>query len=75
MDLGDHVGVTGEVISSRRGELSILADSYAITAKGLRPLPEKHHGLTDPRVPGTAALCRPDRQPGGTPDGGDPGAP
>jgi len=48
IDLGDHVGVQGEVISSRRGELSVLADSFAITAKTLRPLPEKHHGLTDP---------------------------
>jgi lysyl-tRNA synthetase, class II len=48
IDLGDHIGVEGEVISSRRGELSILADRYAITAKGLRPLPEKHHGLSDP---------------------------
>ncbi len=47
VDLGDHVGVTGEVISSRRGELSILADSFAITAKALRPLPDKHRGLTD----------------------------
>ena len=47
IDLGDHVGVTGEVISSRRGELSILADSFAITAKALRPLPEKYKGLTD----------------------------
>ncbi|HUB37534.1 MAG TPA: bifunctional lysylphosphatidylglycerol synthetase/lysine--tRNA ligase LysX [Streptosporangiaceae bacterium] len=46
VDLGDHVGVTGEVISSRRGELSVLADSFAITAKALRPLPEKHKGLT-----------------------------
>jgi len=48
VDLGDHVGVTGEVITSRSGELSVLADSFAITAKSLRPLPEKHHGLTDP---------------------------
>jgi lysyl-tRNA synthetase, class II len=48
VDLGDHVGVTGEVISSRRGELSILADSFAITAKALRPLPDKHGGLVDP---------------------------
>jgi lysyl-tRNA synthetase class 2 len=48
VDLGDHVGVEGEVIASRRGELSILADRYAITAKGLRPLPEKHRGLSDP---------------------------
>jgi lysyl-tRNA synthetase, class II len=48
VDLGDHVGVTGEVISSRRGELSVLADSFAITAKALRPLPDKYRGLTDP---------------------------
>jgi lysyl-tRNA synthetase class 2 len=48
VDIGDHVGVEGEVIASRRGELSVLADSFAITAKALRPLPEKHRGLTDP---------------------------
>ena len=48
VDLGDHVGVTGEVITSRSGELSVLASSYAITAKSLRPLPDKHAGLTDP---------------------------
>ncbi|SDJ91667.1 bifunctional lysylphosphatidylglycerol synthetase/lysine--tRNA ligase LysX [Nonomuraea jiangxiensis] len=50
VDLGDHVGVTGEVITSRRGELSILADSWQITSKCLRPLPEKHVGLTDPEA-------------------------
>jgi lysyl-tRNA synthetase class 2 len=47
VDLGDHVGVEGEVITSRSGELSVLADSFAITAKSLRPLPEKHRGLSD----------------------------
>jgi lysyl-tRNA synthetase, class II len=47
VDLGDHIGVEGEVITSRSGELSVLADRYAITAKGLRPLPEKHKGLSD----------------------------
>jgi lysyl-tRNA synthetase, class II len=47
VDLGDHVGVEGEVITSRRGELSVLADRFAITSKSLRPLPEKHKGLTD----------------------------
>ena len=47
VDLGDHVGVEGEVISSRRGELSVLADRFAITAKRLRPLPDKHKGLSD----------------------------
>jgi lysyl-tRNA synthetase class 2 len=47
IDLGDHVGVVGEVITSRRGELSVLADSFTLTSKALRPLPEKHKGLTD----------------------------
>jgi lysyl-tRNA synthetase, class II len=47
VDLGDHVGVEGEVITSRSGELSVLADSFAITSKSLRPLPEKHRGLSD----------------------------
>ncbi|MDA0636947.1 bifunctional lysylphosphatidylglycerol synthetase/lysine--tRNA ligase LysX [Nonomuraea sp. MCN248] len=50
VDLGDHVGVEGEVITSRRGELSILADRWQITSKCLRPLPEKHIGLTDPEA-------------------------
>ena len=48
VDLGDNVGVTGEVISSRRGELSVLASDFTITSKCLRPLPEKHKGLVDP---------------------------
>jgi len=47
VDLGDHVGVRGEVITSRSGELSVLADSFVITAKSLRPLPDKHKGLSD----------------------------
>jgi lysyl-tRNA synthetase, class II len=50
VDLGDHVGVTGEVITSRRGELSIMVESWALTAKCLRPLPDKHKGLTDPEA-------------------------
>ena len=49
IDLGDHVGIEGEVITSRSGELSVLADSWALTAKCLRPLPDKHKGLTDPQ--------------------------
>jgi lysyl-tRNA synthetase, class II len=47
VDLGDHVGVEGEVITSRRGELSVLAHRWTLTAKCLRPLPDKHRGLTD----------------------------
>ncbi|GLW10289.1 lysine--tRNA ligase [Microtetraspora sp. NBRC 13810] len=50
VDLGDHVGIEGEVITSRRGELSILAESWQITSKCLRPLPEKHAGLSDPEA-------------------------
>nr|WP_218907984.1 lysine--tRNA ligase [Micromonospora jinlongensis] len=47
VDLGDHVGVTGEVITSRRGELSVLAQEWEITAKALRPLPVAHKPLSE----------------------------
>jgi lysyl-tRNA synthetase class 2 len=50
VDLGDYVGVEGEVISSRRGELSVQASSWTMLAKALRPLPDKHKGLTDPEA-------------------------
>ena len=50
VDLGDHVGVEGEVVSSRRGELSVLASRWTMVAKALRPLPDKHKGLTDPEA-------------------------
>ncbi|WP_020523019.1 lysine--tRNA ligase [Catelliglobosispora koreensis] len=42
VDLGDQVGVTGEVISSKRGELSVLAAEWTMTSKALRPLPVAH---------------------------------
>ncbi|MGW5050546.1 lysine--tRNA ligase [Actinokineospora sp. NPDC004072] len=45
VDLGDHVFVTGEVITSRRGELSVLADEWGMAAKSLRPLPVAHKPL------------------------------
>ncbi|HEU5265774.1 MAG TPA: amino acid--tRNA ligase-related protein, partial [Jatrophihabitans sp.] len=47
VDLGDLVFVRGEVISSKRGELSVLADEWRITAKALRPLPVAHKPLSD----------------------------
>jgi lysyl-tRNA synthetase class 2 len=50
IDLGDLVSVTGEVITSRKGELSVAATSWDLAAKSLRPLPEKHKGLTDPEA-------------------------
>ncbi len=50
VDLGDIVGVTGEVITSKRGELSVLASDFVITSKCLVPLPDKHKGLNDPEA-------------------------
>jgi lysyl-tRNA synthetase, class II len=47
VDIGDLVGITGEVITSRRGELSVLADSWQMTAKALRPLPVAHKPMSD----------------------------
>lgn len=47
VDLGDLVSVTGEVITSKRGELSILANSFAMAAKSLRPLPVEHKPLSE----------------------------
>lgn len=47
VDLGDQVFVTGEVISSRRGELSVLADAWRMTAKALRPLPVAHKPMSE----------------------------
>jgi lysyl-tRNA synthetase, class II len=45
VDLGDHVFVEGEVITSKRGELSILADRWLMAAKTIRPLPNLHNEL------------------------------
>jgi lysyl-tRNA synthetase class 2 len=50
VDIGDHVGVAGEVITTRRGELSVLARWWRLTAKSLRPLPDKYRGLADPEA-------------------------
>jgi lysyl-tRNA synthetase, class II len=47
LDLGDLIGADGTVFRTRRGELSLAIDSWALLAKSLRPPPEKHHGLTD----------------------------
>jgi len=47
IDLGDIVSVTGEVITSKRGELSILANSFLLAAKSLRPLPVEHKPLSE----------------------------
>jgi len=47
IDLGDLVSVTGQIITSKRGELSILASSWKLAAKSLRPLPVDHKPLSE----------------------------
>jgi lysyl-tRNA synthetase, class II len=47
VDLGDHVFVEGEVGTSRRGELSVFADSWQLAAKALRPLPVAHKPMSE----------------------------
>jgi lysyl-tRNA synthetase, class II len=47
VDLGDFVSVTGRVISSKRGELSVLASGWQLASKALRPMPNLHTELSD----------------------------
>ena len=48
VDLGDIIGATGRIGTTRKGELSVFAERWAMLTKSLRPLPEKWHGLQDP---------------------------
>ena len=47
VDMGDFIGITGELYHTTAGELTVKVSHYDILAKALRPLPEKFHGLTD----------------------------
>ena len=47
VDLGDYVSITGRVISSKRGELSVYAQSWTLASKALRPLPTLHNELSE----------------------------
>ena len=47
LDIGDFIGVEGEVKRTKKGEITIFANSYSLLTKSLRALPEKHHGLKD----------------------------
>ncbi len=47
VDLGDHVFVAGEVITSKRGELSVMADEWRMATKALRPLPVAHKPMSE----------------------------
>ncbi len=47
LDLGDWVGVSGMVMTTRAGELSVKIDRFELLSKAVRPMPDKWHGLTD----------------------------
>ena len=48
LDVGDFIGVGGQMFKTRTGEWTLLADSLTLISKAMRPLPEKFHGLKDP---------------------------
>ena len=50
LDVGDHLGVTGNMIRTRTGQVTIEARQLTLAAKGMRPLPEKWHGLRDVEI-------------------------
>ena len=47
LDGGDWIGASGEVITTKKGELSVAVEAFTLLTKSLRPLPEKWHGLKD----------------------------
>lgn len=49
-DLGDFIGVVGEIFTTHTGEKTLRVESFAFLGKALKPLPEKFHGLTDPEL-------------------------
>ncbi len=50
LDLGDFIGVSGSMLRTRTGEVTIEAQQVTVLAKGMRPLPEKFHGLRDVEI-------------------------
>lgn len=50
VDIGDFIGVEGEMITTRTGEKTIDVSAFTFLSKTLRPLPEKFHGITDPEI-------------------------
>ena len=47
LDLGDWVGARGEIVKTKRGEVSVKISEFSLLAKAIRPLPEKWHGLSN----------------------------
>ena len=50
IDVGDFIGVVGEMFTTQTGEKTLRADKFVFLGKALKPLPEKFHGLTDPEL-------------------------
>lgn len=50
IDIGDFIGVTGTMVTTKTGEKTIDVDTFIFLSKTLRPLPEKFHGLADPEL-------------------------
>lgn len=50
LDIGDIIGLRGQVFKTKRGELTIRVEDFKLLAKSLRPLPEKFHGLKDVEI-------------------------
>jgi lysyl-tRNA synthetase class 2 len=50
VDVGDFIGVEGEMVTTKTGEKTVSVKSFTFLSKTLRPLPEKFHGLTDPEL-------------------------
>ncbi|MBN1309372.1 MAG: lysine--tRNA ligase, partial [Chitinispirillaceae bacterium] len=50
VDVGDFIGVSGTVITTKTGEKTVDIDEWTFLSKSLRPLPEKFHGITDPEL-------------------------
>ncbi len=50
LSLGDWIGVTGEVMKTRKGELSVKVEQWTVLAKAQRPFPDKFHGLSDAEI-------------------------
>ncbi len=48
LSLGDWIGVSGEIMKTRKGELSIKVESWVMLAPAARPFPDKFHGISDP---------------------------
>ena len=50
LDIGDWIGVSGQMVRTRTGEVTVQANDFTVLCKSLRPLPEKWHGLTDTEI-------------------------